>query len=30
MMPGLVLHGEGGAFTPEADVILRDAGPLKM
>ena len=28
MLPGLVLHGPGGAFTPAADAILRDAAPL--
>ena len=28
ILPGLVLHGEGGAYTAEADAVLRDAGPL--
>ena len=28
IMPGLVLHAGGGAYTAEADAILRDAGPL--
>jgi tRNA1Val (adenine37-N6)-methyltransferase len=28
LLPGLVLHTEDGAFTPEADAILRDGGPL--
>jgi tRNA1(Val) A37 N6-methylase TrmN6 len=27
---GLVLHDEDGSYTPEADAILRDAGPLTL
>ena len=30
LMPGLVLHGQGGAYTAEAECILRDAGPLVL
>jgi tRNA1(Val) A37 N6-methylase TrmN6 len=26
--PGLVLHAPGGAYTPEAEAILRHGGPL--
>jgi tRNA1(Val) A37 N6-methylase TrmN6 len=25
---GLILHTEDGAYTPEAEAVLRDAGPL--
>ena len=28
ILPGLVLHGEDGAYTFEADAVLRDGGPL--
>jgi tRNA1(Val) A37 N6-methylase TrmN6 len=28
LLPGLVLHGEGAGYTPEADAILRDGAPL--
>ncbi|BAE50967.1 tRNA1(Val) (adenine(37)-N6)-methyltransferase [Paramagnetospirillum magneticum] len=28
LLPGLVLHGEGGEFTPQANAILRGAGAL--
>lgn len=28
--PGLVLHGEGGAFTPETEAALRDGAPLLL
>src|SRR5690606_4100573 len=28
ILPGLALHGEGAAFTVEADAVLRDAAPL--
>ncbi|KWT69827.1 tRNA (adenine37-N(6))-methyltransferase TrmN6 [Hyphomicrobium sulfonivorans] len=28
ILPGFVLHGEGNAFTPEAQEILRNGGPL--
>lgn len=28
--PGLVLHGADGAFTPEAEAILRDGAPLTL
>jgi tRNA1(Val) A37 N6-methylase TrmN6 len=24
LLPGLVLHGEGNAFTPDADAVLRE------
>jgi tRNA1(Val) A37 N6-methylase TrmN6 len=24
LLPGLILHGEGNQFTPEAEAILRD------
>lgn len=30
ILPGLVLHGEGNAFTPEADAILRGGGALDL
>lgn len=30
LLPGLVLHGAGGAFTPEAEAVLRDAAPLPL
>ena len=30
LLPGLVLHGAGGAFTPEADAVLRDAAALPL
>ena len=30
LLPGLVLHQENGAFTPEADSILRDGKALPM
>jgi len=28
LLPGLVLHADGGGFTGEADAVLRDAGAL--
>lgn len=28
LLPGLVLHGEGQGYSPQADAILRDAAPL--
>ncbi|HET8728226.1 MAG TPA: methyltransferase [Alphaproteobacteria bacterium] len=28
LLPGLVLHGADGRFTPEAEAVLRGAGPL--
>ncbi len=28
VLPGLVLHGAGAGYTPEADAILRDGAPL--
>ena len=28
LLPGLVLHQEGGGYTPEADAVLRDAAGL--
>lgn len=30
LLPGLVLHGEGQGYTPEAEAILRDAAPLDL
>ncbi|MEE8275914.1 MAG: methyltransferase domain-containing protein [Alphaproteobacteria bacterium] len=30
LAPGLVLHEAGGAFTPEAEAVLRDAGGLRL
>jgi tRNA1(Val) A37 N6-methylase TrmN6 len=30
LLPGFVLHGEGNAFTPAAQEILRAAAPLPM
>jgi tRNA1Val (adenine37-N6)-methyltransferase len=30
LLPGLVLHGAGGRFTPEADAILRDGASLAL
>ena len=30
LAPGLVLHAAGGAFTPEAEAVLRDAGGLRL
>ena len=30
LAPGLVLHEAGGAFTPEAEAVLRDAGGLTL
>jgi tRNA1Val (adenine37-N6)-methyltransferase len=30
VLPGLVLHGAGGHFTPEADAILRDGASLAL
>jgi len=30
LAPGLVLHGAGGAFTPEAEAVLRHAGGLRL
>ena len=30
LLPGLVLHEAGGAYTPEADAILRDAASLAL
>ena len=30
LLPGLVLHEAGGAFTPEADAVLRDAAALPI
>lgn len=30
ILPGLVLHGPGGGFTPEAEAILRDAARLPL
>lgn len=29
LLPGLILHGEDGAYTPAADAILREAQPLR-
>src|SRR5690606_26928478 len=29
-LPGLVLHGGGPGFTPEAEAVLRDAAPLAL
>jgi len=28
VLPGLVLHSDGGGYTPEAEAILRHGGPL--
>ncbi len=30
ILPGLVLHGEGNAFTPEAEAILRNGAALNL
>ena len=30
LLPGLVLHGAGADYTPEADAILRDGAPLSF
>jgi tRNA1(Val) A37 N6-methylase TrmN6 len=30
LLPGLVLHGDGDAFTPEAQAVLRDGAALHM
>jgi tRNA1(Val) A37 N6-methylase TrmN6 len=30
LMPGMVLHGEGNGFTPQADAILRDGAGLDL
>jgi tRNA1(Val) A37 N6-methylase TrmN6 len=30
MLPGLVLHGANGAFTPEAEAVLRAVQPIPM
>lgn len=30
LLPGLVLHGAGGGFTPEAEAILRDGARLAL
>jgi tRNA1(Val) A37 N6-methylase TrmN6 len=30
LLPGLVLHGDGDAFTPEADAILRHGAALVL
>ena len=30
LLPGLVLHGPGGAYTPEAEAVLRDAQGLDL
>ncbi len=30
LLPGLVLHDDGNAFTPEADAILRSAAPFPL
>jgi tRNA1(Val) A37 N6-methylase TrmN6 len=30
LLPGLVLHAEGGGYTPEAEAVLRDAAALAM
>jgi tRNA1(Val) A37 N6-methylase TrmN6 len=30
LLPGLVLHGAGQGYTPEAEAILRDAAPLDL
>jgi tRNA1(Val) A37 N6-methylase TrmN6 len=30
LLPGLVLHGEGNAFTPAADAILRSGSALSL
>ena len=30
LLPGLVLHGDGQAFTPMAEAILREAAPLML
>ncbi|MCS6892067.1 MAG: methyltransferase domain-containing protein [Rhodovarius sp.] len=30
LLPGLVLHGADGRFTPEAEAVLRHAAPLPM
>lgn len=30
LLPGLVLHGPGNRFTPEAEALLRDGAPLDL
>ncbi len=30
ILPGLVLHGADGRFTPEAEAVLRDAAPIPL
>jgi len=30
LLPGLVLHGDGNAFTPEADAVLRDGAAFPL
>lgn len=30
ILPGLVLHGEGNGFTPEAEAVLREGAPFRM
>jgi tRNA1(Val) A37 N6-methylase TrmN6 len=30
LLPGLILHGEGHGFTPEADAILRDGAAWRL
>ncbi|QJE72482.1 methyltransferase [Aerophototrophica crusticola] len=30
LLPGLVLHGEGSGYAPQAEAVLRDAAPLDL
>lgn len=30
LLPGLVLHTEGGGYTPAAEAVLRDAAPISL
>ena len=30
LLPGLILHGEGNAFTPDADAVLRDGAAWRL
>lgn len=30
LLPGMVLHGEGNGFTPEAEAVLRDGAPFRL
>jgi tRNA1(Val) A37 N6-methylase TrmN6 len=30
LLPGLILHGEGNAFTPDAEAVLRDGAAWRL